>query len=123
VHNVNGGSLPATIFQRFMSRAIRDPGFANGGDFPKPDSFPGKILGQRVAFVDQSPQTPTSVGASTPTTAKTKVTTASPTPPTTSASPKPTTPPQTAPPQQPPPTQPPPEPPPTRPPPTRPPHA
>jgi penicillin-binding protein 1A len=122
VHNVNGGSLPATIFQRFMSRAVRDSRFANAGDFPKPDSFPGKIIGQRVAFVDQSPQTPTSVGASTPSTAKTKVTTASSTPPTTSAAPKPTTPSPTAPPQTAPPAQPPPEPPPTRPPPTRPPH-
>jgi penicillin-binding protein 1A len=122
VHNVNGGSLPATIFQRFMSRAVRDSRFVNGGDFPKPDSFPGKIIGQRVAFVDQSPQTPTSVGASTPSTAKTKVTTASSTPPTTSAAPKPTTPSPTAPPQTAPPAQPPPEPPPTRPPPTRPPH-
>jgi len=123
VHNVNGGSLPATIFQRFMSRAVRDPRFANAGDFPKPDSFPGKIIGQRVAYVDQSPQTPTSVGSSTPSTAKTKVTTAASTPPTTAASaPKPTSPPQTAPPQTAPPAQPPPEPPPTRPPPTRPPH-
>jgi penicillin-binding protein 1A len=93
VHNVNGGSLPATIFQRYMSRAIRDPRFANGGDFPKPDTFSGKILGQRVPFVDQSPQTPTSVHASTPSTTKTKVSTPSAsTPPTTSAGPAPTQP-------------------------------
>jgi penicillin-binding protein 1A len=124
VHNVNGGSLPATIFQRFMSRAVRDPRFANGGDFPKPDSFPGKILGQRVAYVDQSSQTPTSVAGSTPSTVHPKVSTpASSTPPTTTAvAPKPTTPPPTAPPQTAPPAAPPPEPPQTRPPPTRPPH-
>jgi len=123
VHNVNGGSLPATIFQRYMSRATRDPRFANAGDFAKPDSFPGKILGQRVSFIEQATSTPTSVGAGTPTTTHAKVTTPSvSTPPTTSASPRPTSPPQTSPPMQPPPTQPPPEPPPTRPPPTRPPH-
>ena len=121
VHNVNGGSLPATIFQRFMSRATRDPRFT-GGDFPKPDSFSGKILGQRVPFVDQSPQTATSAG--TATTAHPKVSTPSASTPPTTVGPasKPTTPPPTAPPQQPLPTQPPPEPPPTRPPPTRPPH-
>jgi penicillin-binding protein 1A len=123
VHDVNGGSLPATIFQRYMSRATRDPRFVNAGDFPKPDSFPGKILGQRVAFIQQS-ATPTSVGPSTPTTAHAKVTTPSvSTAPTTNASPRPTAPPQTSPPLQPAPTEPPPEPPQTRPPPTRPPHA
>jgi penicillin-binding protein 1A len=123
VHNVNGGSLPASIFQKYMSRATRDPRFT-GGDFPKPDTFPGKILGQRVSFVDQSPQTPTSIGASTPSTAKTKVTSPAASPPPTtsgSAGPKPTTPPPTSPPQTAPPPEPPPEPPPTRPPPTRPP--
>jgi len=117
VHNVNGGSLPATIFQRFMSRAVNPR--SCGGDFPKPDTFAGKILGQRVAFVDQSPSVP-----STPSSvAKPKVSTpASSTPPTTGgSSPKPTTPAPTAPPQTSPPP-PPPEPPPTRPPPTRPPH-
>ncbi|MBV8979954.1 MAG: PBP1A family penicillin-binding protein [Acidimicrobiia bacterium] len=121
VHNVNGGSLPATIFNRFMTRAVHDPRFANGGDFPKPDSFPGKILGQRVPYVDQSAQTPTSVG--TATTVHPKTTTPSPsiTPTTSSPSPKPTTPPPTSPPQTMPPAAPPPEPPPTRTPPTRPP--
>jgi len=123
VHNVNGGSLPATIFQRFMSRATRDPRFVNAGDFPKPDSFPGKIIGQRVAFVDQSGTTPTPGGNTASTVAKSKVSTPAPsTPPTTGGSaPKPTTPVPTAPPQTTPPP-PPPEPPPTRPPPTRPPH-
>jgi penicillin-binding protein 1A len=118
---VNGGSLPATIFQKFMSRATRDPHFS-GGDFPKPDSFPGRVLGQRVAFVDQSASTPGPAN-STPTTAKPKVSTpATSTPPTTGApaptqpTPRPTAPPQTMPPPEQPTT------PPTRPPPTRPPH-
>jgi len=103
---VNGGSLPATIFQKFMSRATRDPRFT-GGDFPKPDSFPGKVLGQRVAFVDQSPQTPTSTPSATPSTAKTKTSTSAlPTPTTASPSPKPTQP-QPPPPQPPPPMEPP----------------
>src|SRR5947209_6876724 len=119
VHNVNGGSLPATIFQRFMSRTLNPRSCP--GDFAKPDSFPGKILGQRVAFVDQS--APTSAPGNTASTiAKAKVSTPSPsTPPTTGGqAPKPTTPAPTAPPQTTPPP-PPPEPPPTRPPPTRPP--
>jgi penicillin-binding protein 1A len=118
---VNGGSLPATIFQKFMSRATRDPHFS-GGDFPKPDSFPGRVLGQRVAFVDQSASTP-SPANSTPSTAKPKVSTPAPsTPPTTGGpaptqpTPRPTAPPQTLPPPEQPTT------PPTRPPPTRPPH-
>ena len=116
---VNGGSLPATIFQKFMPRATRDPRYS-GGDFPKPDSFPGKVLGQRVAFVDQSEQTPTSV-AGTPSTVKTKVSTPSQSTPATTGgpaptqpTPRPTAPPQTTPPEQP-------TTPPTRPPPTRPP--
>ena len=50
VHNVNGGSLPATIFQRFMARATRDARY-DGGDFVTPTSFPGKVLGARVAFI------------------------------------------------------------------------
>ncbi len=121
VHNVNGGSLPATIFQRFMSRAR-----ACAGDFAKPDKFPGdKFIGQRVPFIDQSAPTTVPSGVSTPSTAKPKVTTPASTPPTTTASapkptepaPQPTTPPQTVPPDQSPP-----EPPPTRPPPTRSPH-
>src|SRR5204863_7532562 len=77
VHNVNGGSLPATIFNRFMSRATRDRRFS-GGDFAKPDSFTGKILGQRVPYIDQSSQTPTSVHTGTPSTVKTKPATPSP---------------------------------------------
>ena len=120
VHNVNGGSLPATIFQRFMSRAVNQR--SCGPDFAKPDSFPGKILGQRVAFVDQSGSTSVP-GNTASTVAKPKVSAPAPsTPPTTGGSaPKPTTPAPTAPPQTTPPP-PPPEPPPTRPPPTRPPH-
>ncbi|MBV8387493.1 MAG: PBP1A family penicillin-binding protein [Acidimicrobiia bacterium] len=120
VHNVNGGSLPATIFNRFMTRAVHDPRFANAGDFPKPSSFPGKILGQRVPYVDQSATTPTSVGTATTAHPKTTAPSAL-TPPTTSAGPKPTAPPPTSPPQTMPPAAPPPEPPPTRTPPTRPP--
>ncbi|MBV8161464.1 MAG: hypothetical protein JO265_11125, partial [Acidimicrobiia bacterium] len=123
---INGGSLPATIFEKFMSQATHDRRFV--ADFPKPDSFPGKLLGPRVAFVDQS-STSTSLpaGGSTPSTVtKPKVSTpATVTPPTTAGggpapttpTPSPTAPPQTMPPEQPP------TPPPTRgPPPTRPPH-
>jgi membrane peptidoglycan carboxypeptidase len=115
---INGGSLPASIFQKYMSKATRDPRY-NGGDFPKPDSFPGKVLGQRVAFVE--PQTSTSV-TSSPTTVKPKATTSVVSAPTattggpapTQPAPRPTTPQQTVPPPEPPTTRP------TRPPPTRP---
>ena len=100
---INGGSLPASIFQKFMSKATRDPRYS-GGDFPKPDSFPGKVLGQRVAFVEV--QTPTSV-ANAPSTTKPKTSTSAVSAPTaapapTPPAPKPTTPPQTMPPPEPP---------------------
>ncbi|MCU1451513.1 MAG: hypothetical protein JWP02_3683 [Acidimicrobiales bacterium] len=100
---VNGGSLPASIFQKFMSKATRDPRFS-GGDFPKPNSFPGKVLGQRVAFVE--PQTSTSV-TSPPSTVKPRASTSVVSAPTATSAPaqpapKPTTPPQTMPPPEPP---------------------
>jgi penicillin-binding protein 1A len=107
VHNVNGGSLPATIFQRFMARATKDSRY-DGGDFANLTSFPGKVLGARVPFIE--PLTPSDT---TPSTAKPKAssTTGASAVPTTRA-PVPTTqaPAPTAPP--PPPTNPPPTPPP-----------
>ena len=115
VHNVNGGSLPATIFSRFMSRATRDARYS-GGSFPKPDSFPGKVLGQRVPFIAES--TSTTVPSTATTKAKVSTTVAA-GPSTTGPAPTQPTPRQTAP----PPTVPPPETPTTRltrPPPTRP---
>jgi len=54
VAKVNGGSLPATIFQRFMSRAL----VGNSGQYPVPASFPGRLLGStRVAFGDSTSTT------------------------------------------------------------------
>jgi len=114
---INGGSLPATIFQKFMSRATRDPRY--GGEFPTVDDFPGKVLGARVPFIEKS--TPTSVvsGPSTSTKPKTSSslaatpTTNGPAP--TQPAPRQTVPPQTVPPPEPATTRP------TRPPPTRPP--
>ncbi|MCU1463527.1 MAG: hypothetical protein JWO37_3602 [Acidimicrobiales bacterium] len=41
VPKVNGGSLPATIFSRFMSAVAKN---VDSGDFAKPASFPGKLL-------------------------------------------------------------------------------
>src|SRR2546428_2919816 len=58
---VNGGSLPAAVFSRFMTQATRG---ADAGDFPKPGTFPGKVIGG-----DRIPFATTTTGAP-PTTAK-----------------------------------------------------
>ena len=102
VHNVNGGSLPASIFQRFMARATKDSRY-DGGDFATPSSFPGKVLGARVPFVepaspsDTTPSTAPKPKASTsvPTSAApttTRVTPTAPTLPSTTAPSPPSTP-------------------------------
>jgi penicillin-binding protein 1A len=101
---VNGGSLPATIFSRFMTKATKDPTYDSDAEFPKPATFPGKVLGARVAFVQQ--ETTSSVVAPPPTAKATTATTvaraATPTsvavaPKPTQPAPKPTTPPPTSP--------------------------
>jgi penicillin-binding protein 1A len=103
---INGGSLPASIFQKYMSKATRDPRYS-GGEFPKPDSFPGKVLGQRVAFIAPTPTTvagpATTAKPKTSTTAvqgATATTASGPAP--TQPAPRPTAPPQTMPPPEPP---------------------
>src|SRR5205814_9932923 len=103
---VNGGSLPATIFNRFMTRATRDPRYDSTAEFAKPSTFPGKVLGARVAFVETTPSTtPSTVKqakASTTVVRPTTPTTAAATPLPTQPAPKPTTPPPTNPPGPPP---------------------
>jgi penicillin-binding protein 1A len=49
---INGGSLPATIFKRFMTPASRG---ATLEPFATPSSFPGRILNTRVPFVTTPP--------------------------------------------------------------------
>ena len=44
---VNGGSFPATIFNRFMTKATRN---VDVGTFTSPVSFTGRILGTKVPF-------------------------------------------------------------------------
>ena len=44
---VNGGSFPATIFSRFMSRATRNH---EATPFQSPPAFGGRILGTKIAF-------------------------------------------------------------------------
>jgi penicillin-binding protein 1A len=44
---VNGGSFPATIFNRFMTKATRN---MDAADFTAPASFGGRILGTKLPF-------------------------------------------------------------------------
>ena len=44
---VNGGSFPATIFNRFMTKATRN---MDAADFTTPASFGGRILGSKLPF-------------------------------------------------------------------------
>jgi len=53
---VNGGSLPATIFRQFMSQAMAG---VDSGSFPSVTSFPGRVLHSRVPY-----STSTTSGAS-----------------------------------------------------------
>ena len=53
VPKVNGGSLPADIWRKFMSKATPN----EKGEYAVPSSFPGKILGARVPYIETSPST------------------------------------------------------------------
>ena len=100
--NVNGGSLPADIFKRYMTQVADDPQFL--GDFPAVKSFPGKtlappkkvILPTTTTSSTTSTTTPggetttTTAKAGAPTTTAAPATTAPPAP-TTTAAPTPTT--------------------------------
>src|SRR5207247_6047542 len=101
---VNGGSLPATPFSRVTARAPRDPRYGSRAACAKPSTFPGKVLGARVAYVETTPSAaPSTVKqakASTSVVRPTTPTTATPVP--TQPAPKPTTPPPTNPPGPPP---------------------
>jgi penicillin-binding protein 1A len=60
---VTGGSLPAAVFRRFLRAALAN---ADHGDFPAFTSFPGRIVSERVEFVDPNATT-TTVPATTTT--------------------------------------------------------
>jgi penicillin-binding protein 1A len=87
---VNGGSIPADIWRRFMSRAAPDQ-----GEYPVPDSFGGRALGPILRYSEPSASAPTtapgqSAGPSA-TTPATRSATAATAPATTAAAPVPTT--------------------------------
>jgi penicillin-binding protein 1A len=98
VPKVNGGSLPATIFSRFMAAVARN---VDSGDFAKPASFPGKLLpsagrippGSTTSTPSPGPATPSPTGPVPPSTAPatTPPTTTKPKPPPTTGPPSPPT--------------------------------
>jgi penicillin-binding protein 1A len=99
---VAGGTLPASIFKRFMTAAMRDGDY--GGEFAAVSKFPGKVLSLRSGRVQFTTSTTggstttttggktsaTTTGGGSPTTAPAPATTAPPKPTTTTA-PKATT--------------------------------
>ena len=84
VPKVNGGSLPAEIWKRFMSRAA--PNVTEG--YPVPSRFGGKALGALIPFHDRSAPTAPSKAATTPA----QSTPSGPSGPSAPAAPAPTTP-------------------------------
>jgi penicillin-binding protein 1A len=90
---VTGGSIPASIFKKFMTSATRNDG---SKPFPTPTSFDGRILNTRVPFVTSIVPPTTTYKAAPSTTAKSSPATSAPAatlPPqsTTTAPPAPTT--------------------------------
>ena len=92
---VSGGSFPATLFNRFMQEATKDPKFQ--AQFPKVARFKGKTLAPPTKVIlatttTTSTTTTTAPPASTTTAVPSPTTTAAPPPsPTTTAAPPPTT--------------------------------
>lgn len=89
---VTGGSLPATIFKRFMTNATRGD---KSEPFPTPETFPGRILNTRVPYVTSTIAPSTTARPGPSTTAKSAAVTS--VPPTTAPAPTTTTPPSTTP--------------------------
>jgi penicillin-binding protein 1A len=90
---ITGGSLPADIFQRFMTTATRG---VQADPFPTPSSFPGKTINNsRVAYVTSTVAPPTtakpSASSSVPKSASTTAPPATLPPTTTTVSPATTT--------------------------------
>jgi penicillin-binding protein 1A len=94
VKNVNGGSIPATLFNRFMSAIAKDPKYsASFGGFAPVLKFPGALLG-----LPTSVGYPQGTGATTTTTTPGSTTTTTTKKPTSSVPTGSTLPPTTAPP-------------------------
>ena len=74
-HPVTGGSLPATIFKRFMTQATRG---VDAEAFPTPESFDGRILNARVPYVTSSIAPSTTARAEVSTTVKSTPATSAP---------------------------------------------
>jgi membrane peptidoglycan carboxypeptidase len=92
VANVNGGSIPASLFRRFMSSLAKDPAYqAYFGGFDAVFRFPGRLLGLPSNVVYPTTTTTTSTTIVRPTTTTSSV-------PGTTTTPRPTMPPTTAPP-------------------------
>ena len=103
VERVNGGSIPAAMFKRYMTKVAEDPQFL--GDFPTVRSFPGKNLAPPKKVVLPTTTTSSTTPSSTTSTtekgsgatttsapaAATPTTAAPPAPTTTAAPPAPTT--------------------------------
>ena len=66
-HPVTGGSLPATIFKRFMISATKG---VEAEPFPTPESFDGRILNARVPYVTSTIAPSTTAKVGVPTTVK-----------------------------------------------------
>jgi penicillin-binding protein 1A len=94
---VSGGTLPTTIFKRFMTRAVRMPQFKDAAEFPTPENFPGRVLNTRVPYSTVTTGPPTS--RATPTSVRSSGTTApaSTVPPSTTTAPPTSAPPPTSP--------------------------
>ncbi|MDZ7734343.1 MAG: transglycosylase domain-containing protein [Acidimicrobiia bacterium] len=95
---VTGGSLPATVWRRFMERATQG---LDDCPFDPPARFPGRILNPELVTTTVDPESITTTTAAPSTTAPPPTTTTPPPPPTTA--PSTTAPPTTAPPPSPPP--------------------
>ncbi|MDQ1396298.1 MAG: penicillin-binding protein, partial [Acidimicrobiaceae bacterium] len=90
---INGGSLPATIWRRFMEQATRD---TDAGTFPDVSAFPGRaVVGVRAILpsttTSSTPTTSTSVPGQPATTVPSTPSTPSTTAPTTPTTTRPST--------------------------------
>ncbi|HEX2273371.1 MAG TPA: transglycosylase domain-containing protein [Acidimicrobiales bacterium] len=62
VPRVNGGSLPADIWRKYMSKATPN----EDGEYAVPRSFPGRILGARIPYSETPSSTAPSAAVSRP---------------------------------------------------------
>ena len=70
---VSGGTLPATIFNRFMTQALAG---TDSGSFPELTGFPGRLITGQSAYYNPTTTTQPSSGSGSPTPSSTTSTTA-----------------------------------------------